>query len=91
MTFQNNKKVFFSLFDAIDFDEFRQNLSSNAPSVSVYFVQSAIALAIEIDFFNKRNASDYLTFDKYQIYLDYNDTIFIEYSNDEYDNEDSLF
>ena len=91
MTFQTDKKVFFSLFDAIDFDEFRQNLSSNAPSVSVYFVQSAIALAIEIDFFNKRNASDYLTFDKYQIYLDYNDTIFIEYSNDEYDNEDSLF
>lgn len=91
MIFQADKKVFFDLFDAIDFDEFRQNLSSNAPSISIYFVQNAIALATEIDFLNKRNVSDYLTFDKYQIYLDYNDTIFIEYSNDDYENEDSLF
>ena len=91
MTFQTNKKTFYGFFDASDFDEFRQNLSSNAPSISIYFIQSAIAISSEIDFFNKRNACEYLNFDKYQIYLDYDDTIFIEYSNDDLDNEESLF
>ena len=68
----------FSTFGADSFSELENQISSMAPSMVGYYLSDMCA-GCEESYINKRNIQDTIYCDEYNICLDYNDDIYLEY------------
>jgi hypothetical protein len=82
----DNKNIF-NIFDITDFNQLNLALDNIAPSLCEYYLNDLISTLSANEILNKSNIQDIINLDLYNIYLDYNNKIFIENltNNQEYD------
>jgi hypothetical protein len=77
MITQLNKQSVFSTFDVDDFTALEDAISSMAPSMVEYYL-SDLCSSNESLYFNKKEVESSINIGEYQIYLDYNENLYLE-------------
>jgi hypothetical protein len=82
---ENNK--IYSIFNISKFSQLASKILDMPPSICEYHVSNLLNVLDTNVTFNKSNIQDIINLNKYIIYLDYNDKIYLEYENkdDEYE------
>lgn len=92
MTVKVELGAIFAPFCAGSIDELRSQISQMAPSLAEYYLDDLLNSSQTVDFLNKRNVKETIYIDDYQIYICYDDEVFLcceKSNNDLY--EESLF
>jgi len=79
----------FSTFEVSSFQELEEGIQSIAPSMVEYHLQDLSSSDTESVYINKSNIQQTIYLDQYSLYLDYEDSIFLEFieKEDEYETE----
>ncbi|WP_419764801.1 MAG: hypothetical protein ACNI28_00160 [Arcobacter sp.] len=83
-----NKISLYSTFGVNDFDSLDGAINNMAPSMVEYYL-SDLSNGIENIYLNKRNIQNSLNIGDFAIYLDYEDEIYLEISDEKEDFETS--
>ena len=87
MIYLDEQNKLLNLFNINKFNQLNNAIFNIAPSIIDYNLSNLIdTLELNITF-NKSQTQDMINIDKYTIYCDYNDNIFIEYDNYQEDYE----
>ncbi len=76
-----NKSLLFSTFGVDDFDNLEQVIGSMAPSMVEYYL-SDLSNSNDDTYLNKRNVQETISVGDYSLYLDYDDEVYLEISDD---------
>jgi hypothetical protein len=78
MITQLNKDSVFSTFDVENFEALEGVIESMAPSMVEYYLSDLCGGQSDSLYFNKKELQNTICIGEYQIYLDYNDNLFLE-------------
>jgi hypothetical protein len=78
-----NKETLYNTFDAEDFSSLGICIDSMAPSMVEYYL-SSLSEPEEI-YLNKRNIQESFSIGEYHLYKDYNEDIYLEFSDESED------
>lgn len=89
MIIQLDANSLFSTFEVSSFQELEEGIQSIAPSMVEYHLQDLSSSDTESVYINKSNIQQTIYLDQYSLYLDYEDSIFLEFieKEDEYETE----
>ena len=87
MIYLDEQNKILTLFNINQFNQLNDAVFNIAPSIIEYDIANLIDTLESNITFNKSNTQDMINIDKYTIYCDYNDNIFIEYDNKQEDYE----
>jgi len=68
----------FSLFGVNSFNSLENKIDSMAPSLVEYHFSNFYSYNNDMTYFNKRDVENSLSFGDYNLYLDYNENIYLE-------------
>lgn len=77
MITQLNKNLLFSTFDVEDFQMLENAINNMAPSMVEYYLSDLGSCNDEF-YLNKKEVQDYINIGEYNIYIDYNENIYLE-------------
>ena len=78
MIYLDNNKELFTLLNIISFDNIQGAINNIAPSLLEYHLEQLIGNIENNIIFNKHNVQDTINLDKYTLYIDYSDNLYIE-------------
>jgi hypothetical protein len=86
---QLDQNSLFSTFNVTCFQELEEGIQSIAPSMVEYHLSDLSSTDTESIYINKSNIQQTIYLDQYSIYLDYEDSIYLEFieKDDEYETE----
>lgn len=89
MTIQLDANLLFSTFKVSCFNQLEQEIQSIAPSMVEYYLNDLSSSTNESVYINKSNIQQTIFLDEYSLYLDYSDSIYLEFIEkaDEYDTQ----
>lgn len=89
MIIQLDANSLFSTFEVSSFQKLEEGIQSIAPSMVEYHLQDLSSSDTESVYINKSNIQQTIYLDQYSLYLDYEDSIFLEFieKEDEYETE----
>lgn len=89
MVIQLDKNSLFSTFQVSCFQELEEGIQSIAPSMVEYHLDDLSSSNNEPVYINKSNIQQTINLDQYSLYLDYEDSIFLEFiqKDDEYETQ----
>lgn len=89
MIIQLDQNSLFSTFNVTCFQELEEGIQSIAPSMVEYHLSDLSSTDTESIYINKSNIQQTIYLDQYSIYLDYEDSIYLEFieKDDEYETE----
>ena len=89
MTIQLDTNVLFSTFKVSCFDQLEEGMQSLAPSMVEYYLDDLSSSMDQSIYINKSNIQQTIFLDEYSLYLDYNDTVYLEFvkKEDDYDTQ----
>ena len=73
----------YATFNIKSFDELENSVENISPSMTEYYLSDLASLVSGNTYLNKSNIEKSLFLDKYSLYLDYNDDIYLEVVQDE--------
>ena len=84
-----DKTSLFHTFQVSKFDQLEDSIQSIAPSMVEYHLDELTSSSIEPIYMNKSNIQQTIFLDQYSLYLDYSDSIYLEFieKEDSYDTE----
>lgn len=92
MTIQLDSNLLFSTFNVSSFYQLEQEIQSLAPSMVEYYLNDLSSSEIESVYINRSNIQQTIFFNEYSLYLDYSDSIYLEFVEKEDDyNTQSLW
>ena len=89
MIIELDHHVLFSTFQVSSFAELEEGIQSLAPSMVEYHLDDLCLSETQSIYINKSNIQQTIYFDQYSLYLDYSDSIYLEYTEkqDNYETE----
>jgi len=78
LIYLDNNKELFTLLNIISFDNIQGAINNIAPSLLEYHLEQLIGNIENNIIFNKHNVQDTINLDKYTLYIDYSDNLYIE-------------
>jgi len=87
---QINKNLLFSTFGVEDFTALEISVDKMAPSLVEYYLSDLCSFN-EDNYLNKKDVQQSLDFGDYKLYLDYNEDIFLETSQEQEELTQSLW
>jgi len=89
LTIQLDSNLLFSTFKVTSFTQLEQEIQSIAPSMVEYYLNDLSSSTNESVYINKSNIQQTIFLDEYSLYLDYCDSIYLEFieKEDEYDTQ----
>ncbi|MGB3752093.1 MAG: hypothetical protein WA945_11060, partial [Arcobacteraceae bacterium] len=79
MTIQLDSNLLFSTFKVSCFTQLEQEIQSIAPSMVEYYLHDLSSSTNESVYINKSNIQQTIFLDEYSLYLDYGDSIYLEF------------
>lgn len=85
MVIQLEKSFLFSTFGVDSFAQLQTHIDTMAPSMVEYYLSDLASSQDDSQsaYINKTNVEQHLSVDEYSIYLDYNENIFLEFTQNE--------
>jgi hypothetical protein len=80
MITQLNKNLLFSTFDVQDFRMLENAINNMAPSMVEYYL-SDLGSCNDESYLNKKEVQTYISIGEYNLYIDYNENIYLEIQN----------
>ncbi len=77
MITQLNKSLLFSTFDVQDFEMLESAINRMAPSMVEYYL-SDLGSSNDESYLNKKEVQTYINIGEYNLYIDYNENIYLE-------------
>ena len=78
MIYLDNNKELFTLLNITSFDNIQGAINNIAPSLLEYHLEQLIENIENNIILNKHNVQDTINLDKYTLYIDYSDNLYIE-------------
>ena len=78
MIYLDNNKELFTLLNITSFDNIQGAINNIAPSLLEYHLEQLIDNIENNIILNKHNVQDTINLDKYTLYIDYSDNLYIE-------------
>ena len=78
MIYLDNNKELFTLLNITSFDNIQGAINNIAPSLLEYHLEQLIDNIENNIILNKHNVQDTINLDKYTLYMDYSDNLYIE-------------
>ncbi|MCK5111013.1 MAG: hypothetical protein KAQ94_05780 [Arcobacteraceae bacterium] len=82
MTVLIDKSSLYSTFNVSCFDELESSINKLSPSMTEYYLSDIASLNNDSSHLNKTNVQKSLLLDKYYLYLDYSNNVFLEITKD---------
>lgn len=83
MIVQLEKSFLYSTFGVDSFKQLESHIQTMAPSMVEYYLSDmASSLSSDTMYVNKSNIQQTLNIDEYSIYVDYNEDIYLEFTED---------
>ncbi len=82
MTILIDKTSLYSIFSVDSFDELESSIDKLSPSMAEYYLSDIASLNNDNYHLNRANIQNSLLIDKYYLYLDYDDNVFLEITID---------
>ena len=89
MIIELDHHILFNTFKVSSFDELEEGIQSIAPSMVEYHLEDLCSSHTQSVYINKSNIQQTIYLDQYSLYLDYGDSIYLEYieKEDSYETE----
>ena len=78
MIYLDSYKELYTLLNINNFNKIQDAISSIAPSLLEYYLEQLLNNIESNSILNKHNIQDTINLDKYTLYLDYSDNLYIE-------------